>query len=214
MSQLGNPSLLVGLQARSDGSFASQRGGKEGETITANLKGTYAEACLRGQLFSACAGAAGVAPGTAIGNTGALILYNPPTSKVRLEVCFASVGYISGTLGAGTLFHCGNSSQLGTAITGGTGLTIRNMDQGNSTPSQAIANAGGTLAAGSFILYPFVTFGAALASSVQFEAPALEEVGGKILVEPGAAYSMQAVAAAGTSPLLSPAVIWRESPIV
>lgn len=216
MSQLSTIQTLqrVGPASGSDGSFQFPRAGKEADEIVSQLKGKYAEASARGQLFSATAGASGVAPGTALGTTGALILHNPAKNKVRLEVVAVASGYISGTLGAGTLFHCGLGTQGNTAVSGGTALTAQSLDIGGGYTSQAVVNAGGTIAATPTALYPFCQFGAALASTAIGESTVFEDVDGRINVEPGGVYCLEAVAAAGTSPLIAPAVVWREVPLL
>src|ERR1700676_1834669 len=101
MSILGStvPLLRVGATSQADGTSALARGGKEGQQVVAQCHGKYYEAARRGKLSAACTAAAGVAPGTAVGTTAALAIFNPAGSGVRLAIKKVGVGYISGTLG-------------------------------------------------------------------------------------------------------------------
>jgi hypothetical protein len=156
-----------------------------------------------------------VAPGTSVGATGALCLANPAGSGVRLAIKKVTAGYISGTLGAGTIWHCVNGNSAGNVIvSSGTALTTQCCDVGNGATSTATANSGGTISASATRLYPFATVNAELASTATNPTQLEEDVDGGIVIEPGCVYSLQGEAAAGTSPKMAFGVVWEEVPIV
>src|SRR5260370_7854385 len=96
----------VGPTSQADGSYTQNRSGKTGEQIVTNAHGKYYEASHRGVLFGACEQGTGVAPGTALGTTAALVLYNPQGSGNRLPIKKVAVWYISATPAPPTLSPC------------------------------------------------------------------------------------------------------------
>ena len=74
----------------------------------------------------------------------------------------------------------------------------------------AVPRAGGTLAASPLVLRPFASADAETTSSVYGVRPAVEDLDGEFVVEPGCALSIEGVAAAGTSPLVSIGMSWEE----
>jgi hypothetical protein len=189
---------------------------KDGGQVVNQSHGKYFEATSRGNTYCATVGVGGVAPGTSIGTTAAFILYNPASSGKRLVVQKASVGYISGTLGAGTLFFAYRNSQtVGNAPSGGTALTPVNCDQGGfGNSSVAVPRSGGSLDASPTILRPFAILDAALATSVVGARQIVEDLDGEFVVEPGVSLVIEGVAAAGTSPLIVIGMTWEEIPIL
>jgi hypothetical protein len=217
MSILGSttPLLRVGATGQGDGTNAIARGTKEAGQVVQQQHGKYAEAALRGLMFAACTPSAGATPGTAVGTTAALSLYNPPGSGKRLFVKKVNVGYISGTLGAGTIYHCGdNTAPNQAAPTGGTAITPVCTDLGNPTGSVAKVGTGTTVANTPQRLYPLCAVNAMLATTATNPAEVQDDVDGAIIVEPGTTYSIQADAAAGTSPKVSIGVVWEEMAII
>ncbi len=212
--------MAVGPVLGADGTTpATGRQSKTGEATVTQAHGKYYEASSRGALFVAAGQGAGTAPGTALGTTAYFALYNPPGSAKRLSIKRVRNGYISGTLGAGTLFHCMNPMAAGTALpakpTGGTALTAYPTDVGNQSGVVAVGLpfVGATVTQ-PVIYGPICSLFAELASTANGLQQVNEDVDGEIVVEPGYCYQIQAVAAAGTSPLLSPSVVWEEVPIV
>ena len=185
----------VGPTSQADGSYTQNRSGKTGEQIVTNAHGKYYEASHRGVLFGACEQGTGVAPGTALGTTAALVLYNPQGSGKRLAIKKVAVGYISGTLGAGTLYHCINNSATQTAPSSGTARV-------GATVVQPVAYR------------PFATLSAELASTANQIANLYEDLDGEIVLEPGTSYQLQAVAAAGSTPKITAGISWEEISIV
>jgi len=203
----------VGPLFQSDGTTPAARGGKTGELVVGQCHGKYYEAATRGNCYQASVGSAGVAPGTAIGTTAAFTLYNPIGSNRRLVVNRASLGYISGTLGAGTLFYCASTNPTAAAPSSGTALTPVNCDVGLPNNSIAVPRAGGTLAASPTVLRPFASLDAELATSVVGFRNVVEDVDGEFVIEPGCALSVEGVCASGTSPLVTIGMTWEEVPV-
>jgi hypothetical protein len=209
--------MSVGPFLGADGTSGAPGGrfGKTGESIVAQAHGKYFEAAHRGNLYAAGIADGGAAPGTATGTTGFLILENPKGSGKRLAIKKVSVGYVSGTIGAGTLWHCLNNNPTAAAVSGGTAITPTNLDSNTGNSSVAKPNTGGTLPATPSKLWPLGSWGAeAAATALSGPAPTSEDVDGAIVLEPGTQYSLQGEMAAGTTPKLTAGIVWEEIPIV
>jgi len=164
-----------------------------------------------GRIFHAATAATGVAPGTAIGTTAAFTLFNPAGSGVVIAIQKAAMGYISGTLGAGTVWHLVNSN-LAEAAPSGTAIAEKPALVGSGGASKGVALTTATLAVAPTIVRPFCSLQASLASTAVAPWQIQEEVDGAILLPEGGAYSLHATAAAGTSPLVAFGVTWEEIP--
>lgn len=160
-----------------------------------------------GKVFSAETAVTGVAPGTAIGTTGAFTLYNQPLSGVDLVIIEARMGYVSGTLGAGVVNYLYNAPGV-TAPTG-TAIVIQNARIGGSTSVAALAFTTSTIVAPT-LLRPFCSLQASLATSVTQPWQVLDKVNGGIIVPPGGQLHLHATAAAGTTPLVVFYMQWSE----
>lgn len=171
----------------------------------------YAEAVSRGRVFRAQTDSSGVAPGTAIGTSAPFALYNPAGSGVNLVLLDLSMGYHSGTLGAGYVSICANTNVLAAAVTG-TAITAVNalLGSGNTAVGQAFDAA--TLPAAPTVIGAFCSLTALLASTAVAPYTVYQEVAGSIIVGPGATVSLEADAAAGTSPLVVFGATWEEVP--
>jgi hypothetical protein len=214
--------MSIGPMFLGDGNTPTTgRQGTTGEAIVGHAHGAYHEAASRGVLFSAQEVGSGSAPGTSLGTTACLSLYNPPNSGKKLSIIRVSLGYISGTLGAGTLFHCVNT--FGAAVTAvaaptsGT-LLVNYMRKIGGQPMLAAGAAVGVARVGSTVTTPttleaFCSFGASLASTAVAPWIIRDEVKGSIVIDPGFCYQLQAVAAGGSTPLVSPGVVWEEIPM-
>lgn len=170
--------------------------------------GRYYDAARDGRLFHAQTAAAGVAPGTAIGTTAPFALHNPLGSGVYVAINIVSMGYVSGTLGAGTIHHCVNLDPQAAAPTGTTIVERPGLVTGAG--SQAIALTTATLAAAPTPWRQFISLAPELATSVLAPYIAYEDVGGAIILPPGCTYSPQGTLGAGTSPLVVFGVTWEE----
>jgi hypothetical protein len=158
-------------------------------------------------LFGACY-AAGVAPGTALGATAALVLYNPPTNKQPIGVKKVSFGYLSGTIGAGSLVHCMDTNTAHAAPTGGNAVTGLCLSNDAAAPN-GVATWGATVAAAPTVVRPFVSLTALTAAVANFPYLVVESVRDFIL-NPGMSYQIQGIAAAGTTPLILLGIEWWE----
>lgn len=201
----------VGPQVLGDGSRSPFRMSRDASQLNQDSHARYQEAVQRGGVFIASTGTGGVAPGTALSTTPPFILYNPPSSGVELVIWRARIGYVSGTLGAGTIVYA--SGVQTSAPSGGTALTPKNAKLGSGKATAATANQGGTITAPT-ILAPAFTLGAFLASTASVNPPLIDEVAGEFTVAPGAVFCMQGVTAAGSSPLVIFGVTWEEVPLI
>jgi hypothetical protein len=201
----------VGVQTLQDGTQQPPRLGHAGEIVTDDCHGRFYEAVYRGNVFSATTAIAGVAPGTALATTAQLIaIYNPPASGKNLEFLRARIGYVSGTLGAGSIVYATGAQIV--AITG-TAIAIKNNLLGAAAPSvaQAAAAAGVTSAPG--IVAPAFTLGAFLATTASINPPLIDEIAGELILTPGNVLVMSGIAAAGSTPLVLASLTWEEVPV-
>jgi hypothetical protein len=208
---------LVGAQSYSDGSQASAGVDKTGALVTGNLRGRFAEAAARGLLFAASIPpGTGQAPGTSIGTTAAFTLANGATSTVNLVLLELHVGYISGTLGAGVLALLAHFVAGGTitAPSGGTVITPTNMGMGLSTASAANCRFNNTVPASGLMVRAICNLQASLATTAVAPWQIKDLVEGQVVVRPGQAVSVQGIAAAGSSPLITVAAVWMEETVV
>lgn len=178
------------------------------EVLQKHGKNYYAAA--NGRLFHAATAKTGVAPGTDLSTTAGFALHNPYGSGVNLNIRKASVGYISGTLGAGTIFHAINRTPVNT-VPSGTAISEIPGNIGSGAVAKGVALTTATVVAPE-IIRPFVSLQASLASTAVAPWQATEEMDGDIIVSPGCTYILHAVAAAGTSPLVAYGVTWEEVP--
>lgn len=203
----------VGPAALTDsGTTAAFRQDKTGSLVTAPGRAPRAEQVIRGLVFSGFVPpGTGVAPGTAIGTTAALGLGNPSTSGKNLVLLEIHVNYVSGTLGSGQLMLLRHTSSSGaiTAITG-TAVTPTNMFLPSQTASSATLVYTATVPATGIMIRSIATLTQILATSVVAPFPIIDRVDGAVVIGPGAAVSIQAIAGAGTSPLLTLGFVWAE----
>lgn len=198
----------VGAQSSGDGNSATLRAGRQGDLIVSHLNGRYYEQALRGNLFYAQTALTGVAPGTALGTTGAYTLYNPIASGKNLVVLEGVMGYISGTLGAGTVSWAANTNPAAAAVTG-TAIVPVNALLGGAA-SVAAPKTTSTLPVAPTPIRTFASLQASLASTAVAPWAARDVVDGAIIVTPGCAVTLHATAAAGTSPLVVFGVLYEE----
>jgi hypothetical protein len=207
------PATGVAQAAGTGGMSPDHREGKTLETIVGFAHGKYFEAASRGTLINACEQGTGVAPGTALGTTAFFSLYNPVDSQKRLAIKKVSIGYISGTLGAGTLYHSVNNSPTQAAPSGGTLLANQCCDIGGAGIGSVGAARVGSTVAQPVAFRPLCLLTAELASSANQIQKITDDVDGEIVLEPGTSYQLQAVAAAGSTPKLTVGVNWEEVPL-
>jgi hypothetical protein len=198
----------TGLISAADGTVNPVRLDKTGAITIVSAHPLYSEASLRGKMFIASTAVAGVAPGTVLSTTPPLALLNPLNSGVDLAILKTSVGYISGTLGAGSIVYAYFTPQA-TIPSGGTELTPVCTKIGQ-IKGAGRAFQGSTLAGTPLIFRPAYSLGAFLATTADPMRTTQDLVEGEIVVPPATVFVMQAVAAAGTSPIVAMSVCWEE----
>ena len=174
--------------------------------------GRFQDAVLRGRCFLGMTAVTGVAPGTSVSTTAAHALYNPAGSGVYLSILRATLGYVSGTLGAGVMSWNANVNAAAAATTG-TAITAVNCLLGGGYGASGKPLTTATLPAAPTVLRPFVSLTASLASTAVAPWQVIEDVDGEIVVAPGCTISLHSTAAAGTSPLVVIGLLWEEIPI-
>ena len=181
-----------------------------GDLIATPAHAMYAEAGRLARVHSACTGVTGVAPGTVLSTTPPFTLYNPANSGIVAVVLLAALGYVSGTLGAGTIVFAVNATPGQAVPTGGTELTPQCQLVGSARGTCRVFQAS-TLGATPVILRPAFIVGAYVGGA---DVPGPKEcyVQGSIQLSPGTSVSLQGVAAAGTTPLVLLAMEWEEMP--
>lgn len=176
----------------------------------------YREAVSRGSCYSISTAVAGVAPGTALSTTPPMVLWNPPNSGVAVSVIMSTLGYVSGTLGAGTVVYAAmptNTPQQ-TVPSGGAELSLVTPCLiGGRKANAARAFQGSTIAATPVILRSAYILGAALATTATFQAITKDQLDGEYEILPGGLLVMQGVAAAGSTPLVLFGLTWEEIPL-
>jgi hypothetical protein len=199
----------VGPQPAADGAAQKVRLGRTGCVSVGSAHGDYYEASSRGNVFSGNTAAAGVAPGTAFSTTPPWALWNPTSSGKTLNLLLVSLGYVSGTLGAGTISF-GLVAGQALAPTGGTELVPQCNLLNNSRGSGRVFQ-GSTLAATPTLLRPFCSMGPALATTAAFPFMVKDLLDGEFSVPPGSVFVVQGSAlGAGTSPLVLFGGTWEE----
>lgn len=208
---------VIGPQPGGDNVLIRQRAGREGQTISADLTGKFAEATSRGQVFTATTAVAGVTvaathvtPLAAGTGTPILGLFNPPGSGKNLEILKVQAAWVSGTTGAGGLvFNVAFAQNISVA---GNTVPRSNLVGGANTVALAFTN---TATTGSTIGLLFralngctVFAGAIAATTVGLNCG--EEVEGSIVVPPGGYFAI-AAGLAGTSPIVQAAITYREA---
>jgi len=208
-----NVNQYVGPIVGGDGANPGKvRTDKTSAAVVSQAHARMHEATSRGKVFGASNGTAGVAPGTVLSTTPPFALFNPLGSGVILSVLKVRIAYVSGTLGSGDLVYAFVPNQTA-APTGGTVLGV-NDTRLTGTVGSGKAYQGSTLAATPTLLLPAATLTPVLATSVVSAAViAKDDIDGEIEVSPGTVLVLQAVAAAGTTPLVMFGVTWEECPV-
>jgi len=179
---------------------------------TADVAAKWYSLVNEGNVFRGQTAAAGVAPGTSAGTTAAFSLYNRVGSGVKLVVLEFSMGYVSGTLGAGYIAITANTN-LNAAATTGTAITAVNADLSGATGAVGQPLTTATIPATPTLIGPLFGLGASLASTAVAPWHVSREIGGSIVVSPGATVSLQGIAAGGSSPLVAFGAVWQEVPV-
>ena len=200
-----------GLVPLGNGAPGVVRLDKTSALVNSQAHGSYTEPALQSKLMIACNAAAGVAPGTALSTTPPLAIWNPPSSGYNLSVLKATVGYVSGTLGAGTIAYAVVPNQT-TVPSTGTEIVPQCTNIG-APRGVGRAFSGSTLAASPTLLRPGWTVGAFVSTTALQATDECNLVDGAIIIPPGTALVLQEIGAAGTTPLVIFACEWEEIPV-
>lgn len=198
---------VVGPRAGADSADFDLRLDKTGAIVSQNAHGWWHESVSRGNVYVASIPVAGVAPGTALTTLPPFALWNPTASKYDLSILGVYLGYVSGTLGQGSLVYADVAQPA--APTGGTELVTKNLLIGGGR-STARAWTLATVASTPSLLRPSFLIGAVSAATNSMPALCYEETSGGIVVPPGQLLAMQGVTAAGSSPLILLSVVFEE----
>lgn len=193
------------------------------EALVSDLMPRYAQSALEGLLFTLNLDAisTGVAAGNIKGASAAAStqfgVVNPPNSGKNMILTKFGLGVVSGTPGAGPVFH-GFITNI-TSLTAGTpGGTIRSNILGGVGASAMTpwALAAGSALTGSTqtpITFRVANFtSTATAAASVSEVPAIEEIAGDIIVPPGVMW-LPLWSAGGSSLLCGYSVSWLECPV-
>jgi hypothetical protein len=202
---------IVGIVTVGDGATKTVRLDRTGALVNTQAHCEYAEPGNRGVIMVASNAVAGVAPGTALSTTPPICVWNPPNSGVILSIMKTAVGYVSGTLGAGSIVYAFVAAQT-TVPSTGTELTPVCTKLGFPR-GLGRAFTGSTIIAAGTILRPAFGMGAFLATTAIQPFQCADMVEGAISIPPGAIFIMQGIAAAGTTPLVILSIEWEEIPV-
>lgn len=203
--------VQVGRQTAGDGTKPTARGARDASLVVMQAGSKYYQLVKDGLVYVAQTAVTGVAPGTAIGTTAAAALYNPAGSGKDVVILSASLGYVSGTLGAGVVSWCLNTNLAAAAVTG-TAMLTRNALAGAGDASVASPFTTATLPAAPTPVRNFCSLGASLASTAVQPWQIVDDVDGAIILKPGATASIQETGAAGSTPLVVVSLVWAELP--
>lgn len=210
----------IGRITAADGAEEGLRLTRDLATVISDGHGRYTEPTVKGSVFTLnlAATTTGIAAGNLVGAGAAAVtnfaLINPQNSGKNLSILKFGIGYISGTLAAGPVFHgyIPNAQTISAASAGG---TIRSNLLGSAGNSVAIPWA---LAAGSAITggqapvtFRVANFGSSAGAfaDVAGNVTVVEIVDGDLVIPPGVAW-VPLQAGAGTSVLNAYSVTWEE----
>ena len=212
--------LQVGQVTASDNTNPTARGGRVGETMISHTRSRFAEQSAQGNIFSMVltATTTGVAAGNIVAAAAAastnFALFNPANSGANYHLIKFGMGVISGTPGAGPMFHGLISTGIPTVATTGSIINHKTGKAGGSSALGWATAAGTTLTGGGA---PVTTRIAGFSSTATAQASvgelnAIELVEGDILIAPGNGW-VPLWGAAGTSLLNGYSVTWEEVPV-
>jgi hypothetical protein len=198
--------MATGIQLEgSDGPLAQ---GTDNELFVTQYHARNYQLAAGGRVVHAQTAVTGVAPGTAVGTTAAFALANPRGSGKNLVVMRTRMIYLSGTLGTGVVSYVAHKDPAQAAISGTAITGVCGKIDGAGAVGAAYTTA--TVPTGGTPFRAFATLAPILATSVVFPSVLEDIVDGEIIITAGCAISLQATAAAGTSPLVIYSMTWEE----
>ena len=200
----------VGPVTGADGASGTISLDRSGAQRIAQAHGEWWEPACRGNVFYGSTAVAGVDHAASLTTTAPFALYNPRGSDVDLVVLSLSMGYISGTLGSGTIVAASyveaavNAAPTGTAIVAGSTRLGLGVPKGRALTTV-------TLTAGALIMFPLWDIDAKLATTAVQNFVCPIDINGAIIVTPGTALVLAGIAgAAGSTPRVVFGAIWEE----
>lgn len=205
----------AGIVVSADGNVNPVRADRTGAMVVTDGHARYQEATLRQNLFSMVLGATttGVAAGQIVAAAAAastnFALFNPVGSGKNLVLIKFGLGIISGTPGAGPLFH---GFIVGVPTVATTGTILNNFLNGPGSVAKGWATAAGTALTGggaptTHSMADFTSTGTAQASVGELKA--IEYIDGAIIIPPGLGW-LPLWGAAGTTLLNGYSITWEE----
>ncbi len=200
----------VGLGIGADGTQREVTLDRTCATRVAPAHGSYWEPACRGNVFYGTTAAAGVDHAASLTTTAPFALYNPAGSDVDLVVLQLSMGYISGTMGSGTVVAASYVESATNAAPTGTAIVAGSTRLGLMTPKgKALTTV--TLVAGALIMFPLWDLSNKLASTALQTTALPIDIKGSIIIPPGTALVLSGIAgAAGSTPRVVFGAIWEE----
>jgi hypothetical protein len=198
-----------------DGSLVDLRTTRDCALAVGDVHGRYYENASRGLTFVATTATAGIAPGTALTATPPLALVNPAGSGKNIEILKVIFAYVSGTLGAGSLWYCQGLNpttlplETAAAIRSCTllsGVTTNANDVSKAYSGVSLTNTPVIIRSSAFSLDAYV------GTVTTWNPPNIEEIASSIILTPGAFFAIEGIAGAGTSPLVSLAIEYAVVP--
>lgn len=203
--------LKAGIQVVAKWVVNTLRGDSTGALVVANTHGQFHESAVNGKIMYATNAITGVAPWTTFSTTPPLALWNPPSSGFYLSITKVSVGYVSGTLGAGNI-AIGQITAQNTVPTTGTEIapqcSLIGFPRGVGR-----AFTGSTFTSAPTIIRPVFNMGAFVGTAAIAPQDCDILIDGSIIVAPWAAVALQGVAGAGTTPLVILGFTYEEIPV-
>lgn len=200
----------VGPIVSGDGTTPVVRQTRTSALVMQQASGKYAEAVLRGNTYYATVPAAGVALSVAINTTPSVTLWNPLGSGVNLRVLRVTVGYISGTMPAGSVVYTYNNNNTATNPSGGTAITPVNGLVGAGNASKAKCGFGQTVTGTPIMGETLFSSFAELATTANGFQPIVDDVDGRYIIQPSNGLNIAAISTAGSSPVITASFFWEE----
>jgi len=195
---------LIGPSYGADNTTQQIRMGRDAPLITGDLHGRYYENASRGQTFTAATASAGIAHGSALTATPAFAILNPAGSGRNISILKTFWGYVSGTLGSGSLWYTQGANpgslpaETAAAFRSATLLSGAKAAAGDV----ALAYSGISLTNTPVLVRPSAFTLSAYAGAANIIVPLVEEIAGEIIVQPGAFFAIEGIGTAGTTPLI------------
>lgn len=210
--------IKAGPIVLSDSAVSTARGERSGGLATADVRGHFSEAASRNSVFTLTLNATttGVAAGNIVAAAAAastqFALWNPVGSGKNLELLRFGMGVISGTPGAGPVFH--GVFQGVPTLTSSTGTAYSNLvGQTAASVARWMASAAGAALTGGVAPITFACSAFSSTATAQAsvgELNAVENLDGSIVLPPGTGW-VPLWSAAGTALLNAYTITWQET---